>query len=179
VVKPRILVSACLLGDRVRYDGAHRRDAFIVGTLEPFADLVWVCPEVECGLPVPREPMRLVGDPARPRLLTITTAVDVTDQLETFARDRIEALGPLGLRGFVCKAGSPSCGLLSVPVFGAADRSHAVGAGLFTRLFRETFPGVSVAEEGQLADPALRAQFLERMFEGGVPEELRRGQGGS
>jgi uncharacterized protein YbbK (DUF523 family) len=177
VEKTRILVSACLLGDRVRYDGADRRDAFIVETLERFADLVWVCPEVECGLPVPREPMRLVGDPARPRLLTITTGVDLTEPLERFTRARIEALAPLGLRGFLCKGGSPSCGLSGVRVCDVDGRPRAFVAGLFTRLFREAFPLVPVAEEGHLADPDDRVRFLERVFPDAVPDELRPGRG--
>ncbi|MGB5196267.1 MAG: DUF523 domain-containing protein, partial [Candidatus Deferrimicrobium sp.] len=78
----RILVSACLLGEKVRYDGGHKKDPFLIGTLGPFVEWVQVCPEVDCGLPVPREAMRMVGDPEHPRLVTIDTWKDHTERME-------------------------------------------------------------------------------------------------
>ncbi|MBI5905919.1 MAG: DUF523 domain-containing protein [Deltaproteobacteria bacterium] len=148
----RILVSACLLGEKVRYDGGHKRDAFLADTLGKSVEFVPVCPEVECGLPVPREPMRLSGDTAVPRLLGIETGCDYTDRMTRWTTGKIADLAPLGLRGYVCKKRSPSCG---------------TGDGLFTKSFRERFRTLPVIDEAHLRDPALRAAFLERIF--GIP----------
>jgi uncharacterized protein YbbK (DUF523 family) len=144
----RILVSACLLGEKVRYDGGHKRDRLLMETLGPFVEWVRVCPEVECGLPVPREAMRLEGDPKRPRLVTKRTGIDHTARLERWAKDRFEELSGLDLRGYICKKDSPSCGMEP--------------AGVFTRMFIERFPLLPVEEEGSLADPALREKFVGR-----------------
>ena len=85
-------ISACLLGERVRYDGGHSHDPFLTDTLGRLVEFVAVCPEVECDLGIPREPMRLVGDPASPRLVTIATGRDLTDRMMRFARKRVVEL---------------------------------------------------------------------------------------
>jgi uncharacterized protein YbbK (DUF523 family) len=145
----RILVSACLLGEKVRYDGGHKRDLFLIETLGPFVEWVRVCPEVDCGLPVPREAMRLVGDPKSPRLVTNKTGIDHTDRMEGWAKARIDELSDLGLCGYICKKDSPSCGMEP--------------AGVFTRMFIDRFPHLPVEEEGRLADPLLCKGFLRRV----------------
>ena len=161
----RILVSACLLGEKVRYDGGHKRDLFLNETLGPFVEWVRVCPEVDCGLPVPREAMRLVGDPGRPRLVTNRTGIDRTEQMERWTKDRLEELSGLDLCGYICKKDSPSSGMERVKVYGAAGGIPArTGAGIFTRMFMERFPRIPVEEEGRLTDPVLREMFVERVF---------------
>ena len=145
----RILVSACLLGECVRYDGGHKRAAFLTATLDPLVKWVRVCPEVDCGLPVPREPMRLVGDPEDPRLVTNNTGIDHTERMERWANARLDELAGLDLSGYVCKKDSPSCGM--------------VPAGIFTRKFIGRFPRLPVEEEGRLADPALCGEFIRRI----------------
>lgn len=144
-----VLVSACLLGEKVRYDGGHKRDPFLAIRLRPFVEYVPVCPEVECGLPVPREAMRIAGDPAAPRLVTVGTGIDHTERMTRFAAARLRELAPRRLCGFICKRGSPSCG---------------IDAGFFTTAFRERFPFVPVEEEGCLQDPVAREMFVEKMF---------------
>ena len=104
----RILVSACLLGEKVRYDGGHKRDLFLIETLGPFVEWVRVCPEVDCGLPVPREAMRLAGNPDRPRLLASRTGIDHTDRMERWAKARLDELAGLDLCGYICKKDSPT-----------------------------------------------------------------------
>jgi uncharacterized protein YbbK (DUF523 family) len=146
---PRILVSACLLGENVRYDGGHKRDLFLLETLGPFVEWVRVCPEVDGGLPVPREAMRLEGDPKHPRLVTIRTGIDHTARLARWAEARLEELSGIGLRGYICKKDSPSCGMEP--------------AGVFTRMFTERFPLLPVEEEGRLADPMRREVFIRRI----------------
>jgi uncharacterized protein YbgA (DUF1722 family)/uncharacterized protein YbbK (DUF523 family) len=161
----RILVSGCLLGEKVRYDGGHKRDSFLVETLGPFVEWVRVCPEVDCGLPVPREAMRLVGDPECPRLVTNRTGIDHTDRMERWAKARLEQLSGLDLCGYICKKDSPSSGMERVKVYGAGGGIPAgTGAGIFTRRFMERFPRIPVEEEGRLADPVLREMFIERVF---------------
>lgn len=118
-------------------------------TLGPFVEWVRVCPEVDCGLPVPREAMRLVGDPKRPLLVTNRTGIDHTERMERWAKARLEELAGLDLRGYICKKDSPSCGMEPV--------------GVFTRMFIERFPHLPVEEEGRLADPMLRERFLQRV----------------
>jgi uncharacterized protein YbbK (DUF523 family) len=147
--RARILVSACLLGEKVRYDGGHKRNLLLMETLGPFVEWVRVCPEVDGGLPVPREEMRLEGDPKRPRLVTNRTGIDHTERMERWAKTRLEELSGLDLRGCICKKDSPSCGMEP--------------AGVFTRMFIERFPLLPVEEEGRLADPMRREKFIRRI----------------
>ena len=161
----KVLVSACLLGEKVRYDGGHKRDLFLNETLGPFVEWVRVCPEVDSGLPVPREAMRLVGDPKRPLLLTNRTGIDHTERMERWAEDRLEELSRLDLCGYICKKDSPSSGMERVRVYGGGSGVPTrTGAGVFTRMFMERFPRIPVEEEGRLTDPVLREMFLERVF---------------
>ncbi|HEX9205045.1 MAG TPA: DUF523 and DUF1722 domain-containing protein [Candidatus Deferrimicrobiaceae bacterium] len=160
----RILVSACLLGEKVRYDGGHKRDLFLVETLGPHVEWIPVCPEVDCGLPVPREAMRLVGFASRPRLVTIRTGVDLTGKMEEWAGGRLDELSGLDLCGYICKKDSPSSGMERVKVYGGDGIPARSGAGIFTRMFMERFPLIPVEEEGRLTDPVLREMFIERVF---------------
>ncbi len=160
----RILISSCLLGEKVRYDGGHKRDPFLVETLNQFVEYVPVCPEVECGLPTPREAMRLVGDPDDPRLVTSNRGVDHTDRMRRWAKEKLDALDPVDLCGYICKKDSPSSGMERVKVYGADGIPARTGAGMFTRAFRERFPLIPVEEEGRLQDPVLREMFIERVF---------------
>ena len=161
----KILVSACLLGEKVRYDGGHKRDLFLNETLGPFVEWERVCPEVDCGLPVPREAMRLVGDPKHPRLVTNKSGIDHTERMERWAQARLEELSRIDLCGYICKKDSPSSGMERVKVYGGGDGIPArTGAGIFTRMFMERFPRIPVEEEGRLTDPVLREMFVERVF---------------
>src|SRR6266404_7119360 len=110
----RLGISACLLGHEVRYDGGHKRDPFLTETLGRFVEWVPVCPEVELGLGVPREPIRLEGDPARPRLVALETRTDHTEAMRRLARARATGLARLELAGYVLKSDSPSCGMTRV-----------------------------------------------------------------
>lgn len=163
--KPRLGVSACLLGKPVRYDGGHKRDEFCVDVLGAFVEWVPVCPEVEVGMPVPRPTIRLVGRAAAPRLVAERSGEDWTGRMQAWAEARVEALAALDLSGFVLKKDSPSCGLERVRVYrpkgGAPSRD---GTGAFARVLRERLPLLPVEEEGRLHDPLLRESFIERIF---------------
>ncbi len=160
----RLGVSACLLGEPVRYDGQHKLDRYIRDVLGQYVDFVPVCPEVECGFPVPRPAFRLVGDAARPRLVVIKTGEDVTDRMLAWAQARLAALDSAGLSGFIFKSGSPSSGMERVRVYTAQGMPARHGVGLFARAFMEHFPALPVEEEGRLHDLELRENFVERLF---------------
>jgi uncharacterized protein YbgA (DUF1722 family)/uncharacterized protein YbbK (DUF523 family) len=160
----RILISSCLLGERVRYDGGHKREGYLVETLGRFVEWVPVCPEVDCGLPTPREAMRLVGNPAAPRLVTNKGGIDHTERILEFARGKLRELKPLNLCGYICKKDSPSSGMERVKVYGDSGIPAKVGAGLFTKAFMDHFPLIPVVEEGRLNDPVLREMFIGRVF---------------
>jgi uncharacterized protein YbbK (DUF523 family)/uncharacterized protein YbgA (DUF1722 family) len=163
--KIRLGVSSCLLGSEVRYDGQHKRDPYLVEVLGPFVEWVPVCPELELGLGVPREPIRLVGEPRAPRLLGEHSGANHTAAMRRFAARRVAELEALALDGYVTKQGSPSCGMERVRVHpekkGPPRRD---GVGMFARALTERMPLLPVEEEGRLEDPAVRDSFVERIF---------------
>lgn len=160
----RIGISSCLLGEGVRFDGGHKRDAFLTETFGRFVEWVPVCPEVECGLGTPRESMRLVNVGDDVRLLTGKTAVDLTDRMSQYSQRRVEALASDELCGYVLKKDSPSCGLERVKIYGANKIPVKSGRGIFAARLVERFPSLPVEEEGRLSDPRLRDNFVERVF---------------
>ena len=160
----RIGISACLLGEPVRYDGQHKHDPYLTGTLGRFVTFVGVCPEVECGLGVPRESMRLVGDPAAPRLVTTRTGVDHTERMRAWASRRVAELAKEDLHGFIFKARSPSSGMQGVKVYTDKGGMAGKAPGLFAQAFMERFPTLPCEEEGRLNDLGLRENFVERVF---------------
>ena len=162
--KIRLGISSCLLGEKVRYDGGHKLDRFLAEILGKWVEYVPVCPEVECGLPVPRESMRLEGDPESPRLVTTRTKADKTDQMLQWARKRVFELEKENLLGFIFKSKSPSSGMERVKVYDKNGMPSNRGIGMFARAFMEHFPLLPVEDEGRLNDPVLRENFIERIF---------------
>ena len=160
----KIGVSACLLGEKVRYDGGHKHDSRITDILGKLFTLVPVCPEVECGMPTPREPMRLEGDPAAPRLMTRESRIDRTEQMLSFCRAKVEELEKADLSGFIFKKGSPSSGLFEVGIFDSNGNRTGSGRGLFADAVAKRFPQLPVAEEEQLYDAEFRDRFIERVL---------------
>jgi len=160
----RIGISRCLLGEKVRFDGGHKRDAFLTETFGRFVEWVPVCPEVECGLGTPREAMRLVRVEQGVRLLTVKTGIDRTNLVERFSRSRVSALAAENLSGYVLKKDSPSCGLERVKVYDRQGSPARSGRGLFAAALVEAYPSLPIEEEGRLADPRLRDNFVERVF---------------
>src|SRR3989449_5722838 len=144
----RVGISACLLGQEVRYDGGHKRDGLIIATLGRLFEWVPVCPEVEMGLGVPRETLRLEGDRRRPRLVLERARRDITSRMSAWSRRRLAQLDRLDLCGYVLKSRSPSCGLRSVPVHRSgrpgAPKGRATGA--FARALLKRFPRLPVEE---------------------------------
>ncbi len=169
----RIGVSACLLGARVRFDGEHKRSTFLVDELGPLVEWVSVCPEVEVGMGVPRESVRLValgrgeGPDDAPRMIGLRTGADWTDRMNRFAAARVGRLAREELSGFVLKSKSPSCGMARVKVYADGEARaprHARGVGLFAAALARAFPNLPIEEEGRLEDARLRENFIERIF---------------
>lgn len=166
----RIGISACLLGKEVRFDGGHKHDRFLTGSLGRWVDWVPFCPEVEVGMGTPREAVRLVDDGQRLRLVGGRSLADWTEAMERHAAARVQTLQDLC--GVIFKKDSPSCGLLRVKVYprGALEGVKDLGApgrdgvGLFASAFLQAHPLVPAEEEGRLNDPHLREAFVERVF---------------
>src|SRR5207247_2572034 len=171
--RPRIGISACLLGEPVRYDAGHKRDAWIVEVLGPTVEWVPVCPEEQAGVGTPREAMRLVRtNDGGIALMTTGEARDVTERMRRYAHRRVEELAHANLDGCVLKADSPSCGVEGVQIgtafstVSATSRFDARPAarGLFAEALMTRLPHLPVADERRLADPEGRRLFVERVL---------------
>ena len=159
----RIGISACLLGEEVRFDGGHKRDQFLTTILGPHVEFVPVCPEVEMGLGTPRETLRLVRQGRGLRMITTRTSIDHTDSMNRWATKRLGALEKENLSGYVLKKDSPSCGMERVKTYGE-EGPQRNGRGLFAAALLNRLPLLPVEEEGRLSDPTLRENFIERVF---------------
>ncbi|MDX5377728.1 MAG: DUF523 and DUF1722 domain-containing protein [Halomonas sp.] len=157
-------ISACLMGEQVRYNGGHKRSRYCLEVLQECFSFEPFCPELAAGLGVPREPIRLVGSPGEPPLVkgTVDPELDVTERLrevgEAFiARHR-------HLRGFILMKGSPSCGLERVKVYHENGMPSHADSGLFVQVMRERFPELPLEEEARMNDAVLRENFITRVF---------------
>jgi uncharacterized protein YbbK (DUF523 family) len=174
----RIGISSCLLGEEVRHDGGHKLHQGIAGDLGPRVEWVPVCPEVEAGMGVPREPVHLVrAADGSLRMRGVVTGRDWTEAMNALAAARAGALEALGLSGYILKSRSPSCGL-AVGVSGPGGEPQGAVPGLFAAALRLRLPELPVAEESALADSAARQRFLERVLAYHGRRAARRAQTG-
>jgi len=162
--KPKIAISACLMGAEVRYNGGHKASRLCSQTLTDYFDFVPVCPEVAIGLGIPREPIRLVGDVDQPQATgTVSPQLNVTGALAEYGQLMATELGDIC--GYIFMQQSPSCGVERVKVYHAngalLDRG---GQGIYARAFCASRPDLPVEEDGRLNDPVLRENFLTRVF---------------
>jgi len=157
-------VSTCLLGERVRHDGGHKRDAFLTETLAPYVRFVPVCPEVELGLGIPREAIQLRRQSNETRLVGVKSGRDHTEAMRAFTRRKVAEIVDLDLCGYIFKKGSPSCGMERVAIHLDDGRKERNGSGLFAAALMERLPLLPVEEEGRLEDAKLRENFIERLF---------------
>lgn len=157
-------ISSCLLGREVRYDGGHKRNDFLTDTFGKFVQWVPVCPEVEVGLPTPRDSLRLERSDRGLRMVAPKTGADITSAMQRFSQARIGQLEDADLCGYVFKKGSPSCGLYRVRIYSESGMPEPGGRGLFAAAVTSAWPSLPVEEEGRLSDPVLRESFIERVF---------------
>jgi uncharacterized protein YbgA (DUF1722 family)/uncharacterized protein YbbK (DUF523 family) len=160
----RIGISACLLGQEVRYNGGHKRDAFLTDTFGRYVEWVPVCPEVELGMGTPRPPIRLERLGEEVRLVMPSTGEDYTEPMRAWSQRRAEALAGMELDGYVLKKDSPSCGMERVKVYPGPGQPSKDGRGLFAAALIARLPDLPVEEEGRLNDPPLRENFIARVF---------------
>jgi len=158
-------ISACLLGENVRFDGGHKRLAFAVESLSPWMKFEPVCPEMAIGLPVPRPALRLVKEESGAVALRFSDKRegDLTGDMEQFSRERVSRFEHLC--GYIVCAKSPSCGMERVRIYDADGKNNRKAErGIYTRILMETFPWLPVEEDGRLHDPVLRENFIERVY---------------
>jgi uncharacterized protein YbgA (DUF1722 family)/uncharacterized protein YbbK (DUF523 family) len=160
----RVGISSCLLGSQVRWDGGHKRERFLTDVLAPFVEWVPVCPELEVGMGIPREPVHLSRASGELRMLGTRSGEDWTRRMEALAAARTRALEGLELCGYVLKKDSPSCGMERVKVRLAGGHAKRDGRGLFAEELLRRFPTLPVEEEGRLNDASLRENWIERVF---------------
>ncbi len=157
-------ISSCLLGNNVRYDGGNKLNQDMLDGFDKSVEWVPVCPEVEAGLSVPREPMQLVADCSRTRLIAIETKKDLSEVLARWAEARLKRMEREGISGFVFKARSPSCGVYDAELFAASGESIGVRPGLFAEAVMRRFPSLPVEDEERLRDPVIKEQFSARIL---------------
>ena len=160
----KIGISSCLLGNNVRYDGGHRHDRYITDTLGRYFTWMPVCPEVECGLGIPREAMRLIGDAESPRLVATHSGIDYTDRILKWVTKKLKELENEALCGFIFKSKSPSSGIGGVKIYTPSGMPDRKGAGIFGGAYMKHFSLIPVIDDGRLHDPILRENFIERVF---------------
>lgn len=161
----RIGISSCLLGQKVRYDGGHKRDRFAMDVLDPFVEWVPMCPEVEIGLGIPRPTIRLErSEDGTARLLMPSTGEDLTVRMRSWAEERVPGIADLDLCGFILKKDSPSCGMERVKVYDVNGVPARDGTGVFADVLLRRAPHLPVEEEGRLNDARLRENFIARVF---------------
>jgi len=157
-------ISSCLLGQKVRFDGGHKQDRYIKDILGAYFRFVPVCPELEVGMGVPREAVRLTGLPESPAMIGIKSGRDWTDNMNQYARKRVSQSDLAGLYGYILKKDSPSCGMERVKVYEKSKMPVRSGRGLFAAALIDRFPLLPIEEEGRLNDPSIRENFIERVF---------------
>lgn len=156
----RLIVSACLLGDAVRYDRKSKPCNYVCNNLANAFELIGVCPEFESGLGLPREAMKLCGNAAAPELRGVVSNKDCTPFLREWLEKRLIGIAALEPAGFVLKSNSPSCGVFPVKV----EDSSQPGAGLFAACVSAAFPELAITSEKQLEDRFGRQKFLDKLL---------------
>lgn len=161
-VRPRIGISACLLGKPVRHNAEHKRNDWLVDQLGKHVTWVEICPEVEMGLGVPRESIHLEGSSKNPRLVAVKTRRDLTQLARDTATKILER--DFDFDAFVLKKSSPSCGLERVKVYDSNNSPSRDGIGFFASALTQKFPNLPVIEEGRLSDLRQRERFATLVF---------------
>jgi uncharacterized protein YbgA (DUF1722 family)/uncharacterized protein YbbK (DUF523 family) len=162
--RPKVGISACLLGQRVRYDGGHKRDPFLTDLFGKFVEFLPICPELEAGMGVPRESVRLVSVSGDVKMIAEKSGTDWTAAMNRLSAQRLREIDSLGLSGYVFKKNSPSCGIGGVRLYDSRGMPKRTGRGLFAAALMRRWPLMPVEEEGRLNDFKLRENFVERVF---------------
>ena len=160
--KPKVAISACLLGERVRYDGRLKHAPVLVAALEPTCELLPFCPEVGAGLSIPREPIELEWRGANWHLTGRDSRRDLTETITIWCSGIVDHFVASGISGAVVKSRSPSCGLDDCVVYCDGAES-GLASGLFTRMLLLRMPHLPVVREIDLTSEDLVARFMSRV----------------
>jgi uncharacterized protein YbbK (DUF523 family) len=171
--KPVVIVSKCLLGERCRYNGETVSAPAVLG-LSNRVEIVPVCPETGIGLPIPRDPIRLVKTGTGIRLIQTRTGADLTATMHSFCG---RFLTGLDVGGFILKARSPSCAVRDSVVYDdSGEVMEETRPGLFAAEVLDRFPGLPVEDDERLAEPSVMLRFAGRLFDiRQLPEPTREG----
>ncbi|MDA0148954.1 YbgA family protein [Vibrio sp. LaRot3] len=162
--KIKVGVSACVLGEKVRFDGGHKRSRFVHQELATHFDFLSICPEVESGMPVPRPTIRLISDKERVALVETKDATkEHTQTMVNYAEQRVSGLAKQDLCGYIVCAKSPTCGMERVKIYGKHNADNN-GVGLYTQQLMKQMPWLPIEEDGRLNDPVLKENFVARVF---------------
>ncbi len=159
-----IAISSCLLGNRVRYDGTHRYNPFIVEVLGKIFRWIPFCPEEEAGLGVPREPIHLVKGRGGIRIITIRENRDLSDIFRKYMIGKSKELESMGICGFILKSKSPSCGLRNVAIYNRNGDMVGSGSGVFSAYLLRNFDSLPFEEEDAFADSVSKKNFIYHAF---------------
>ncbi len=162
-IKPTVYASKCLGFENCRYNGIALRDEFIE-KLKPHVEYITACPEVEIGLGVPREPIRIISAKGERRLIQPATGRDVTNEMKEFSKHFVEKIGKVD--GFILKSRSPSCGIKGVKIYSDLKKGSALakGMGFFGAAIFEHFAKYPIEDEGRLTNSRIRERFLTKLF---------------
>jgi len=163
-VKPVVIISKCLGFAHCRYNGQIIPDEF-VEKLKPYVEFRPVCPEVEIGLGVPRDPIRVILTDEKFRLIQPATGADVTGKMVDFAESFLNSADEID--GFILKSRSPSCGLKDVKIYTGLmdDNFVSKGSGFFARAVLDKFPNLAIEDEDRLKNYTIRKHFLTTLFQ--------------
>ncbi len=161
--KPIIVVSKCLGFDKCRFNGTTENNDFIE-KLKEYVEFITVCPEVECGLPTPRDALRIVQINDDIRLIQSKTKLDLTDKMNNFSKNFLNK--NIEIDGFILKSKSPSCGINDAKIYSNIEKGsqHKKGKGLFSKEILKKYPNFCVENEGRLTNFKIREFFLTRIF---------------
>lgn len=164
LMKIRVGVSSCLLGERVRWNGDHKQDRYVTDMLGTCFEWVPICPEVEIGMGIPRETVQLQGDPHSPRMVGTSSGKDWTVRMNRYSQKKARELAKLDLCGYMFKSRSPSCGITRIKVYNDTGRATRNGRGLFAGAVMDRLSLIPIEDEGRLRDARIRENFITRVF---------------
>ncbi len=160
--KIKVGISACLLGQEVRFDGSHKRDRFITDKLSHYFEFMAYCPEVAIGMGVPRPTIHLKQSGDNIKVVGVHKAIDVTSELRDYSINTCKKLSTLC--GYILKSKSPTCGMERVKIYHDNGQSTKNGVGIFAEQLKHQHPYLPLEEEGRLNDPVLRENFIIRVY---------------
>lgn len=156
-------ISQCLTNSIVRYDAKNKYNKDLIAYLSQYFELVSVCPEVECGLSVPRPAVELVnGDEGIKVIGCDDKSLDITDKLINYSKNKVKEQS--GLSGYVFKSRSPSCGVGSTAVFNLRGEIQHYSDGVFVAALLNQYPNMPVVEGDSLESEAARSEFIQEVM---------------